>query len=85
MVAGVADKFGVRDVSISTAESATGPQVQLSGYLNSRLFLRYGKNVFDNTNEITMRYQLVGNVFVEAVSGVASALDLLWTFELGGE
>jgi len=73
----------VHDVSISTATSDTGPQVQVSARLNSRLFLRYGKNVFDNTNEITMRYQLTHNFFVEAVSGVASALDLLWSFEFG--
>lgn len=83
VVAGVADKFGVHDVSLSTAEGATGTQVQLSAYLNSRLFLRYGKSVFDNANEVTMRYQLTKNLFVEAVSGVANALDLLWSFEFG--
>jgi len=83
VVAGVADKFGVHDVSLSTAEGTTGTQVQLSAYLNSRLFLRYGKSVFDNANEITMRYQLTKSLFVEAVSGIANALDLLWTLEFG--
>lgn len=82
-VAGVADKFGVHDVSLSTAEGETGTQVQLSAQLNSRLFLRYGKSVFDNANEVTMRYQLTKNLFVEAVSGLANALDLLWSLEFG--
>jgi autotransporter translocation and assembly factor TamB len=83
VVAGVADKFGVHDVSLSTAEGTTGTQVQLSAYLNSRLFLRYGKSVFDNANEVTMRYQLTKSLFVEAVSGLANALDLLWSLEFG--
>lgn len=83
IVAGVADRFGVHDVSISTVGGENGTSVQVSARLSSRLYLRYGKNVFDNANEITMRYQLTRNLFVEAVSGVASALDLLWSFEFG--
>ncbi len=77
---GLADKIGIKQFQMSASDSDAGTEVQVSGYLNSRLFVRYGINVFDNTTTLTMRYRLRPGLILEAVSSTATALDLLWTF-----
>ena len=80
-VGGVADKLGIKHFQLAAAEGEEGAEVQLSGYINPDLYIRYGISVFENTNTLTMRYRLKRNLFLEAVSSSASALDLLWTHE----
>ncbi|MDX1695474.1 MAG: translocation/assembly module TamB domain-containing protein, partial [Ketobacteraceae bacterium] len=78
-----ADKLGIRNFQISAGEGESGAEVQLSGYINPRLFVRYGMGMFEEVNSLTMRYKLTRNLFLEAVSSTASTLDLLWTFKVG--
>lgn len=80
-VGGVADKLGIKHFQMAAAEGEEGAEVQLSGYINPDLYIKYGISVFENTNSLTMRYRLKRNLFLEAVSSSASALDLLWTHE----
>ena len=78
-----ADKLGIRNFQITAGEGDSGTEVQLSGYVNPRLFVRYGMGMFEDVNSLTMRYKLRRNLFLEAVSSTASTLDLLWTFQVG--
>lgn len=78
-----ADKLGIRNFQISAGEGDSGAEVQLSGYVNPRLFVRYGMGMFEDVNSLTMRYKLRSNLFLEAVSSTANTLDLLWTFQVG--
>ena len=78
-----ADKLGIQNFQISAAEGENGAEVQVSGYVNPRLYVRYGMGMFEKVNSLTMRYRLRRNLFLEAVSSTASTLDLLWTFQVG--
>lgn len=81
MARDIASKVGVDDLQLGTAGSGNDTAVTLSGYLNSRTYLQYGISVFEPVNTLTVRYRLRDNLFLEAVNGVASALDLLYSFE----
>lgn len=77
----IASKVGIDDLQMGTAGSGQETEVTLSGYLNPRTYLQYGISVFQPVNTLTVRYRLRDNLFLEAVSGIASALDLLYSFE----
>ncbi len=81
MVRNVASKVGIQDLQMGTSGSGQQTEVQVSGYLSRRTYLAYGISMFQPVNTLTLRYRLRDNLFLEAVSGLASALDLLYTFE----
>jgi translocation and assembly module TamB len=77
----IASKVGIDDLQMATAGSGQETAVTLSGYINPRTYLQYGISVFQPVNTLTVRYRLRDNLFLEAVNGIASALDLLYAFE----
>lgn len=56
-------------------------QVVVSGYILPGLQLKYGIGIFDSLATLTLRYRLMPRLYLEAVSGVSQALDLLYRFE----
>lgn len=74
-------KFGIEDLAIGAED---GSKVSLSGYIAPGVQLKYGVNVFDSSSEVTLRYQLIPKLFLEAInSGAESSLELLYQFSLG--
>ncbi len=74
-------KFGIEDLAI---DSEDGSKVSLSGYIAPGVQLKYGVNLFDSSSEVTLRYQLMPKLFLEAInSGAESSLELLYQFSLG--
>jgi translocation and assembly module TamB len=76
-----AKTLGVDQFRISAESGYAGPEVSLSGYLGSNLMVRYGIGVFDGVNALALRYHLARNLYLEAISGTANSLDLLWSIE----
>jgi translocation and assembly module TamB len=72
---------GIDDLQMGTTGSGDATAVTVSGYLNARTYLSYGMSVFEPVNTFTVRYRLRENLFLEAVSSIESALDLLYSFE----
>ena len=76
----IADRFGIEDFRMSTAGSAEGTEVQLSGYISNDLFIRYGMGLFDRANTFTVRYRLRPQLFIESISGLDNAVDIIYSF-----
>ena len=55
--------------------------VAVSGYILPGLKVKYGVGLFDSLATITLRYQILPRLYIEAASGVDQALDVLYTFE----
>ncbi|MDC0611279.1 translocation/assembly module TamB [Vibrio sp.] len=72
---------GVQDLQLDTTGSGDDSQVTVSGYVLPGLQVKYGVGIFNSVGEFTLRYRLVKNLYVEAVSGLTSAVDLLYQFE----
>jgi len=77
----VMQKFGVQDFQVDARQVEGGTEVHLSGYLSPDLYLRYGVSTFERVNTFRLRYRLRPRIFVEAISGIESAVDLLYSFE----
>lgn len=77
----LARELGVKDFEVGTAGEGQETQVELSGYITPDLLVRYGIGVFEPVNTLTLRYRISKSFFVEAVSGLESALDFFYEFE----
>tara|TARA_Y100001956_G_scaffold45192_1_gene43990 strand:+ start:4404 stop:8153 length:3750 start_codon:yes stop_codon:yes gene_type:complete len=81
VVGEIGEAFGVQDLQLDTAGSGEESQVTVSGYVLPGLQVKYGVGIFDSVGEFTVRYRLMKDLYVEAVTGVSSAVDLLYQFE----
>lgn len=77
----IGDAVGLSGVGIDTAGSGESQQVVVSAYLLPGLQVKYGVGIFDSLATLTLRYRLMPRLYLEAVSGVNQALDLLYRFE----
>ncbi|WP_165310172.1 autotransporter assembly complex protein TamB [Vibrio ziniensis] len=82
VVSEIGSAFGVQDLKLDTAGSGDESQVTVSGYIRPGLQVKYGVGIFNSVGEFTIRYRLMTDLYVEAVSGLDSAVDLLYQFEL---
>jgi translocation and assembly module TamB len=81
VVGEIGEAFGVQDLALDTAGSGDDSQVTVSGYLTSDLQVKYGVGIFNSLGEFTVRYRLLTGLYLEAISGLDSAVDLLYQFE----
>jgi translocation and assembly module TamB len=81
VVGQIGETFGVSDLQLDTEGAGDDSQVTVSGYLTPELQIKYGVGIFDSFGEFTVRYKLVTDLYLEAVSGMDSAVDLLYQFE----
>ncbi|WP_239495225.1 translocation/assembly module TamB domain-containing protein [Salinicola halophilus] len=79
----VGESFGVEDLSLDASGSGDDSQVVVSGYVFDDLKVSYGVGIFSPIAELTLRYRLIQNLYLQAVSGAAQAVDLIYTFSLG--
>lgn len=81
LVGDVGKAFGVQDLAVDTAGSGDDSQVTISGYIAPGLQVKYGVGIFNSLGEFTVRYRLMTDLYVEAISGLHNAVDLLYQFE----
>ncbi|WP_412971961.1 translocation/assembly module TamB domain-containing protein [Glaciecola sp. MF2-115] len=77
-IGSLGQKLGVKDLNIQTAGQGGDTQVQLSGQLAEGVKITYGIGVFDSVSEVSVHYQLLPQLYLEAVSGVNNTLDLYY-------
>lgn len=83
-VGAIGEAFGIDDLSLDTTGAGDESQVVVTGNLTERLSIGYGVGVFSPIAELTLRYQLWRSLYLEAVSGAAQAVDLVYSFSLPG-
>lgn len=73
---------GLRDLAISTQGTGDATQLTVGGNINKRLRLQYGAGLFGELSELTVRYQLLPQLYVQAVTGTSQAVDLFYRFTI---
>ncbi|STW80748.1 Family of uncharacterised function (DUF490) [Klebsiella michiganensis] len=81
VVGKIGETFGVSNLALDTEGVGDSSQVVVSGYVLPGLQVKYGVGIFDSLATLTLRYRLMPKLYMEAVSGVDQALDLLYQFE----
>lgn len=77
----IGEAFGVSNLALDTQGVGDSSQVVVSGYVLPGLQVKYGVGIFDSLATLTLRYRLMPKLYLEAVSGLDQALDLLYQFE----
>lgn len=81
VVGKIGETFGVSNLALDTAGVGDSSQVVVSGYVLPGLQVKYGVGIFDSLATLTLRYRLMPKLYLEAVSGIDQALDVLYQFE----
>lgn len=81
VVGQLGEELGVQNLQLDTAGSGDDSQVTVSGYILPGLQVKYGVGIFNSVGEFTVRYRLLKDLYLEAVSGLDSAVDILYRFE----
>ncbi|WP_416140666.1 translocation/assembly module TamB domain-containing protein [Halomonas sp. HK25] len=83
-VGAIGEAFGISDLGLEAAGTGDESQVVVSGQLTDDLRISYGVGVFSPIAELTLRYTLWRNLYLQAVSGAAQAVDLVYAFSRPG-
>ena len=77
---GLIEKFGFSNVQLDTNDDG---KVAVSGYIGEDLMIKYGVGVFNPGYEMTVRYYLFSQLYLESVSSTLSqSLDIYYSFEI---
>ncbi len=76
----LAERLGIQQFEVGTSDVDGNAGVFASGYLSPRLFIRYGVSGAEAANSLTLRYRVLPKLFLEASSGLQTAVDLLYSF-----
>lgn len=72
--------FGVEDLSLAMEGQGDASKVAVSGTIAPNVKIAYGVGVFDAVSEVSLRYQLLPQLYLEAVSGLSNAFDIFYEF-----
>jgi len=76
----IAETLGVEEFAFETRGNGSDTELVVSGRLNDRLLLRYGRSVFSSLNTLYLRYDISKKLYLEAADGAERAVDLFYTF-----
>ncbi|WP_052306318.1 autotransporter assembly complex protein TamB [secondary endosymbiont of Heteropsylla cubana] len=77
----VGKTLGVNNLEIDTQGFGNNTQLVVRGYLSPRLQIKYDIGIFDSLTTLTFRYCLISKLYLEALSGINQAINLLCKFE----
>jgi len=73
------DKWGLKEVEIDTTGSGNELQLVVGKAIKEDLYIQYSKGVFAPIHQTILKYQLSSKWYLEAVSGLEQALDLIYS------
>ncbi|WP_133178217.1 translocation/assembly module TamB domain-containing protein [Shewanella decolorationis] len=78
--AGIIEEFGFSNVQLDTNDEG---RVAISGFIGDNLMVKYGVSVFNPGYEMTVRYYLLSQLYLETVSGtLGQSLDIYYNFNI---
>lgn len=81
LVGTVGSAFGISDLNVTTAGIGDNTKVVVSGSITPKFKVQYGVGLFAPLSELTLRYRLATNLYVQWLSSVNQAVDLMYRFE----
>jgi translocation and assembly module TamB len=75
--------LGFDSLNLGTAGAGDNTQVQISGRISENIQITYGIGVFDSASVVSLKYQILPQLFIEAKSGINSSVDLFYQISRG--
>ncbi|WP_257293799.1 translocation/assembly module TamB domain-containing protein [Endozoicomonas sp. YOMI1] len=82
VVTSIGEKIGFSDVTLDTQGSGDDTRVTIGGTIAPGLRVQYGAGVFNSIAEVKVRYELMPRLYLQAISGLAQAIDLFYQFKI---
>ncbi|MCL1140373.1 translocation/assembly module TamB domain-containing protein [Shewanella pneumatophori] len=77
---GIIEKIGFSNVQLDANDDG---RFAISGFIGDNLMVKYGVGVFNPGYEMTVRYYLLSQLYLETVSGtIEQSLDIYYSFDL---
>ena len=77
----IGSSLGLDELNVSGDEDLESTSLLLGKYLSPRLYVSYAHGLFTSVGTVGFDYQLTKKISVEAESGEAQAIDLIYTIE----
>lgn len=81
LVGKVGNAFGLNDLNVTTAGIGDNTKVEVSASLTPKFRVKYGVGLFSPLTELTLRYNLAPKLYLQWVSSVNQAVDLMYRFD----
>lgn len=72
------------DITLDTETDAVSGDslATVSGYIGERIYLKYGVGIIEPVSQVTVRFYLLNQLWLEAVSSLERSMDLYYSFEI---
>lgn len=84
LVSQLEQRTGLNEISVQGGNTLQQSALVLGKYLTPDIYVRYSTGLFERMNTLSLTYRLTRHLSVEAQSGAAQALDLLYQIDFGG-
>lgn len=81
LVGDIGSTFGLKDLSVSTTGIGDNTKVEVRASLSPKFRVKYGVGIFAPLTELTLRYNLTPRLYLQWVSSINQAVDLMYRFE----
>ncbi|WP_088329889.1 translocation/assembly module TamB domain-containing protein [Lacimicrobium sp. SS2-24] len=74
----------ISDISLDTETDAVSgdSMATVSGYIGERIYLKYGVGIVEPVSQVTVRFYLLNQLWLEAVNSLQRSMDLYYSFEV---
>ncbi len=73
--------IGINGVQFNTQGSGDDTQLALESNISRKIKISYGYGIFSAVGEFKLRYELVRSLYVEFISSVNQAVDIVYSFD----
>lgn len=77
----LSETFGLDVLTIESENGLEQSSLTIGKYLTPRLYVRYAIGLFDQMSKLALEYRLTENIMVEAKSGQAQSMDIIYRIE----
>ncbi|MDP8052348.1 translocation/assembly module TamB domain-containing protein [Pasteurella atlantica] len=81
LIGNIGNTFGIHDLNVTTAGIGDNTKVVVSGSLTPKFKVKYGTGIFASLTELTLRYRLAPQLYLQWVSSINQTIDLMYKFE----
>ena len=70
------------DISVDAEVDGDQTMATISGYIGDRVYLKYGRGIYEPLDEITVRLYILSQLWLETISGLEDSVDIYYSFDI---
>ena len=70
------------NIALDTEMDGDNTLATISGYIGDRIYMKYGVGIDNPVDEVTVRFYLLNQLWLESVSGLEKSFDVYYSFDV---